>query len=533
MIDSEEQIVPLSHHMTWIHNFPKCDSCVTMNAAEKGRHSHEHRPFPQESAHHNAVAMVNGESSRGLLQGAKFLPGIVQGRSIEREQRLGTSRTTVDNMPVPNPNMSNYLPQISTRHRIADNTSPTTRFKVGITRAQQRLAKSLDSEEQSKIRVQRRMSLPSISSEKMTSGSSGTSASDSGVYDVTNEEDEDTLLSRVSLEESASEDEQDNSNLTIDPFPYQSERSPYESEIDTAPPKPATPIKPKKKKKKEKLAPPPPPKPRPKKAKKPFKRKRPINFVALRRHEQEVARRHPIKKQFLYSNVLESELKSYIPPRLPGGKLKSVYKRTQTGDIMFPHDPITVHYTELKNESEQDTQSPWQRRRQEALQAFLERRKKLLKRVSSNDKKRRVRFTLPPGHIDSASESDDDVDKSNDTSHESGADNDERSQGDSQINDEDGSQPPRISLVVEEALRALESKPSRKDSDDLVQNWLQTTEDKNSVERTPLGTKLPKISENVVLSISPPLVHDDPHRRLHGASKISVNVTEFIDTNGL
>lgn len=542
MIDSDEQTPALAHHMTWIHNFPKCDSCVTMNAAGRGRHPLGHR---------YSVAMVSDESSRGLNQGANFLPGIVRGRSMERKKRLevgckqcrsNVGQTSKDHMQLPHPNTSNHLPHISTFNRSNDNLSPTTQFKMGITRAQQRLAKSLDLDEHSKINVKRRVSLPSLTSDnlKLTSCSSGTSASDSGVYDVTQEEDDVTLLSRVSLEETDS-DEQNNSNLTIDPFPYQSERSPYESDVDRPHPKPPTPIKPKKKKKK-KPAPPPPPKPRPKKAKKAYvKRKPPINFAALRRHEQEVARRLPIKKQFLYSNALESELQSYIPPRIPGGRLKTVYKRTQTGDIMVPEDPITVEYTELKNETEDDNVSPWQRRRQEALQAFLERRRKLQKRVSSRDKRNRVRFILPPGHIDSASEKDDDEEKPDNIDHAgSGADIDELDNHDSpQRNDDgEGAQPSRVSLVVEEALRTLESTPSQKDSDELVQNWLQTTKDdsindRRVVERTSITdqfVKLPKISETISAF---PMISDNPSRQLLDASNMTVIVTEVIDKTGV
>ena len=352
--------------------------------------------------------------------------------------------------------------------------------------------------------------------------------------------DDHALFCRVSLDDSESDEEDESPRFIIDPFPYQTDRTPFDIVTEAPSPKPPTPEKPKKKKKK-KPPPPPPPKPRVKKPKKPYQPpKRPVNLAALRRHEQEVAKRHPIKKQFLYSSSLEKELQSYMPPRLPGGKLKSVYKRSETGDIMFPDDPIIVQYNQLLTESDlTKSDSPWSisRRRQEALQAFLDRKRKVQKHISAKIKTTRVRFTLPPGHVDSGSETGS-ADNTVEANHHvasgdriqsgtSGQSKENLHENNPQENkgtllDTENTAPPdqqdvvklssSVATISHEALRELESVPTGHTSDQLVHSWLQTAEDnkpdrgRTSGEKlsiTDQFEKLPIISETEILPNSP------------------------------
>ena len=421
MIHSSEPKPILPHHMTWIHNSPKCDSCVVRNDVENGHRDtqfHHHQPCP-----HHPATMATHLSNEALHHrsfppddvndGKQILPEIVRGKSIQRRPRYSDPTYLVgrfasyEQAQAKLNGGSNFLPRIcqsSGEMGYGYYSNDGSRLN----KAQARLSKSLDLEDRYSKQDNRRMSLPSLSSSSQNlAGSwrtiSGDSVTDSGVFDSST--DDHALFCRVSLDDSESDEEDESPRFIIDPFPYQTDRTPFDIVTEAPSPKPPTPENPKKKKKK-KPPPPPPPKPRVKKPKKPYQPpKRPVNLAALRRHEQEVAKRHPIKKQFLYSSSLEKELQSYMPPRLPGGKLKSVYKRSETGDIMFPDDPIIVQYNQLLTESDlTKSDSPWSisRRRQEALQAFLDRKRKVQKHISAKIKTTRVRFTLPPGHVDSA-----------------------------------------------------------------------------------------------------------------------------------
>ena len=136
-----------------------------------------------------------------------------------------------------------------------------------------------------------------------------------------------------------------------------------------------------------------------------------------RRRDHEVSRRYPVRKQFLYSEILDDELKSYIPPRQPGGKLKPIYKRDPAnGDIYIPETPIEIAFERLNSggRPEIETAAMINKRRREELQALLERRKKS---IGKKKRRKRVRFRLPKSHV--PSDSDDDDDESDDESERS------------------------------------------------------------------------------------------------------------------
>ncbi|XP_071506096.1 uncharacterized protein [Diadema antillarum] len=553
MLDSDDIKPVLAHHVTWIHNAPKCDSCAVMTGLGSDHPARDLPAFTRRCPHHstsmerpriNAITQKSFPPYETRLE-TGFLPDIVQGKSMQRARRYDLLRDNPENDLVLDKDSkllscqedtrhsSNSLPKIRQFPRQSNaNHSAGLRLSVN-TLYNHRLSRSLDMYDRVRqLEVEGRyLATPQSDSRKLLSGArtaSDGSITDSGIYDGTT--DEEVLLSRVSLDESASEGEEadDVHALTINPFPYETGRSPYENDIDTEPERPPTPIKPKKKKKKKKEPPPPPPKPRPKKIKRPYQRKKPINFAALRRHEQEVARRHPIRKQFLYSHILESELQSYIPARRPGGKLKPVYKRSlQTGDIMLPDYPITVEYTQLEEGDHAHTNSPWQitRRRQEALQAFIERRRKMQKHVATKSKRKRVRFILPPGHVDSVSDHDSVEDElDDDENHEErqalpleNADE----QGDDANGAEKTEQTPKESnerkdeqapdavdaaeAISRDTMSDLIGDSTLKNSDELVSDWLQTMEPSRHQSRKYSGdrlsitdqfVKLPKISES-------------------------------------
>ncbi|XP_071795148.1 uncharacterized protein [Asterias amurensis] len=119
-----------------------------------------------------------------------------------------------------------------------------------------------------------------------------------------------------------------------------------------------------------------------------------------RKREQEVAKRHPVRKQFVYSELVQDEFQKHIPQRLPGGKLKPIYnRRTTEGEIYVPENlDISFERLTVKPGDERlnswDTPAAINRRRKEEFQALLEKRKKLQRQMVSK-KKRKVRFVLP------------------------------------------------------------------------------------------------------------------------------------------
>ncbi|XP_071953258.1 uncharacterized protein [Antedon mediterranea] len=138
-----------------------------------------------------------------------------------------------------------------------------------------------------------------------------------------------------------------------------------------------------------------------------------------RLRERELARRHPVRKQFLYSELMEEELKSHIPKRIPGGKLKPIYKRTTEGEIFVPNYPLHINLDRLNVRENEgipltDSATDINKFRKQEIREMLEKRKKLqLQRLKK--RKKRVRFNLPSCHVDSE---DSDFEQSNLTSRE-------------------------------------------------------------------------------------------------------------------
>ncbi|XP_038072871.1 uncharacterized protein LOC119741211 [Patiria miniata] len=119
-----------------------------------------------------------------------------------------------------------------------------------------------------------------------------------------------------------------------------------------------------------------------------------------RKRESEAAKRHPVRKQFVYSELVQVELQKLTPKRLPGGKLKPIYdRRTKEGDIDIPRElRISMDSLSLKPGENRidfsDSPAAINKRRKQELQALLEKRKKL-QRQMVHKKKRKVRFVLP------------------------------------------------------------------------------------------------------------------------------------------
>ena len=200
--------------------------------------------------------------------------------------------------------------------------------------------------------------------------------------------------------------------VSIDPFPNVGVESFLQNSANEIMMKPRAPTpprrKPKKQKKKNdaKLEAAKKQKARAKRAARKRQWKPPVTAAVMRR-DQEVARRHPIRKQFLYSELIDEELKSYIPKRQPGGKLKPIYKRNNLGEIYIPDAPIEVAFEKLSSGNhEGETAASINRRRREELQAFLQRRKKLIG-LQKKKRRKRVRFRLPKDHVPSDSAEDD------------------------------------------------------------------------------------------------------------------------------
>ncbi|XP_022096359.1 uncharacterized protein LOC110982332 [Acanthaster planci] len=119
-----------------------------------------------------------------------------------------------------------------------------------------------------------------------------------------------------------------------------------------------------------------------------------------RKSESEVAKRYPVRKQFVYSELVQVELEKLTPKRLPGGKLKPIYnRRTPEGDIDIPRElHISLDSLSLRPGDERidfsDSPAAINKRRKQELQALLERRKKI-QRQMVHKKKRKVHFLLP------------------------------------------------------------------------------------------------------------------------------------------
>ncbi|XP_006813727.1 uncharacterized protein LOC102806812 [Saccoglossus kowalevskii] len=129
------------------------------------------------------------------------------------------------------------------------------------------------------------------------------------------------------------------------------------------------------------------------------------------------AKKFPIKKQFLWSELMEQELKSYIPERQPGSNLKPMYKRTPEGDIYIPEWPIEIGLEKLVT---RNMESPAEKQLSGAyadeIKALMERnaRKKIEREAAAAKKKakKKVKFVLPKGYVsnrdsDSSSEGSD------------------------------------------------------------------------------------------------------------------------------
>ncbi|XP_077989119.1 uncharacterized protein LOC144443500 [Glandiceps talaboti] len=165
-----------------------------------------------------------------------------------------------------------------------------------------------------------------------------------------------------------------------------------------------------------KKRPPTPPKSKDKKPKK----RRLVNKPNKRRggnNGKDDPKKFPIKKQFVWSDQMETELKNHIPPRLPGSKLKPNYKRTSTGDIYIPEMPIEIELDRLATiNMESPTEKQLSGAYAEEIKALMERnaRRRAEAAAARKKAKKKVKFVLPPGYSDSESSSSDDDGESGD-----------------------------------------------------------------------------------------------------------------------
>ncbi|XP_072038106.1 uncharacterized protein [Amphiura filiformis] len=196
--------------------------------------------------------------------------------------------------------------------------------------------------------------------------------------------------------------------VSIDPFPNVGVESFLQQSVNEIMLKPRAPTPPRKNSKKKKK------KPAADSSKKRVRkraRKRLRNSqqtAASKWRDQEAARRYPIRKQFLYSELIDEELKSYIPKRKPGGKLKPIYKRNNLGEIYVP-ETLEIAFEKLASGMhEKETAETINKKRKEELQALLQRRTKLLGKQSKK-KRKRVRFRLPKDHIPTDSSDDESI----------------------------------------------------------------------------------------------------------------------------
>ncbi|XP_070543097.1 uncharacterized protein [Ptychodera flava] len=121
-------------------------------------------------------------------------------------------------------------------------------------------------------------------------------------------------------------------------------------------------------------------------------------------------RKFPIKKQFIWSELMDQELKSYIPPRLPGSKLKPNYKRTNSGEIYIPDGPIEIELERLVTlNMDSPTEKQLSGAYAEEIKALMERNAKRRAEAKAARKKakKKVKFVFPPGYTDSESSSSD------------------------------------------------------------------------------------------------------------------------------
>lgn len=116
-------------------------------------------------------------------------------------------------------------------------------------------------------------------------------------------------------------------------------------------------------------------------------RRKRVNYAMVRKHDQENARRHPVRKQIFYSEALTVKLQKLIPKRITGGKLKPTLQRTPDGEIFVPSSPLEVRLDTLVSTDSADPSPP-----PEAIRW----RENLNKLTNEGKKhKKKVRFRLP------------------------------------------------------------------------------------------------------------------------------------------
>lgn len=117
------------------------------------------------------------------------------------------------------------------------------------------------------------------------------------------------------------------------------------------------------------------------------KRKR-VNYAVVRKHDRENARRHPVRKQFFYSEALTIKLQKLIPRRINGGNLKLTLRRNGQGEVILPASPVQVMLETLVTS---DTGAP-----SPPPEGNLKWRGKIEKVSDEEKAQKRVRFKLPP-----------------------------------------------------------------------------------------------------------------------------------------
>lgn len=117
------------------------------------------------------------------------------------------------------------------------------------------------------------------------------------------------------------------------------------------------------------------------------KRKR-VNYAVVRKHDRENARRHPVRKQFFYSEALTIKLQKLIPRRINGGNLKLTLRRNGQGEVIIPASPVQVMLETLVTS---DTGAP-----SPPPEGNLKWRGKIEKVSDEVKAQKRVRFKLPP-----------------------------------------------------------------------------------------------------------------------------------------
>lgn len=182
------------------------------------------------------------------------------------------------------------------------------------------------------------------------------------------------------------------SSLSIEPYPFSEDDDDLEKDIEdlTSPDvKNVKLIEAKKRKRPKKIAPKPKlPDPEPIKVKKKkakrrsWKDIRPVKDLtplAPTAYEKELEKLLPERKSFFYSGSIERELQRHIPARIPGGRLKPVYRRSADGEIYLPKHPLDIkchHLIDGSTPKEDGETKALTRRPGEDLPSFNERKRR-------------------------------------------------------------------------------------------------------------------------------------------------------------